>query len=252
MTIKTWTVTLEEDPETGDLILPFSDEMLADVGWQEGDTLEWIDNKNGSWSLIKKEINIENNIVNLFAPIMYKFKFEFDWANLKPLVDEHLNKASQNSDLERGDTQSSVYVSHNQPHTWKEFEPFVKWLDPIITKLTKINNFDNNNYKITWSWFNKHSLNGSTNEHCHGSETFVIVCYLKCEPNSGNIVFMDPLEYHKSTYPTNQMFPEKFKYKELEVTTNDVVIFPGWLKHSVKPNQTNSDRYILSINVTCG
>lgn len=53
--LKTWTVTLEEDPETGDLILPFSDEMLADVGWKEGDVLEWIDNKNGSWSLVKKE-----------------------------------------------------------------------------------------------------------------------------------------------------------------------------------------------------
>lgn len=53
--IKSWTVTLEEDPETGDLILPFSDEMLEEVGWQEGDVLEWIDNKNGSWSLVKKE-----------------------------------------------------------------------------------------------------------------------------------------------------------------------------------------------------
>lgn len=53
--VKSWTVTLEEDPESGDLILPFSDEILADVGWKEGDVLEWIDNKNGSWSLVKKE-----------------------------------------------------------------------------------------------------------------------------------------------------------------------------------------------------
>jgi hypothetical protein len=51
---KSWTVTLEEDPETGDLILPFTDEMLEEVGWQEGDVLEWIDNKDGSWSLHKK------------------------------------------------------------------------------------------------------------------------------------------------------------------------------------------------------
>ena len=51
---KTWTVTLEEDAETGDVILPFTNEMLQEVGWQEGDVLEWIDNKNGSWSLVKK------------------------------------------------------------------------------------------------------------------------------------------------------------------------------------------------------
>ena len=54
-TNKTWTVTLEEDPESGDLILPFTNEMLEEVGWKEGDVLEWIDNKNGSWSLVKKE-----------------------------------------------------------------------------------------------------------------------------------------------------------------------------------------------------
>ena len=54
-TNKTWTVTLEEDPETGDVILPFTNEMLEEVGWKEGDVLEWIDNKNGSWSLVKKE-----------------------------------------------------------------------------------------------------------------------------------------------------------------------------------------------------
>ena len=52
---KSWTVTLEEDPDTGELILPFNEEILKEAGWKEGDVLEWIDNKNGSWSLVKKE-----------------------------------------------------------------------------------------------------------------------------------------------------------------------------------------------------
>jgi hypothetical protein len=52
-----WTITVEEDPETKELMLPFSDEMLAEVGWQIGDTLVWIDNKNGSWTLRKKDGN---------------------------------------------------------------------------------------------------------------------------------------------------------------------------------------------------
>lgn len=51
--MKSWTVTLEEDTETGDLVLPFTTEMLEQVGWKEGDTIEWIDNKDGSWSLVK-------------------------------------------------------------------------------------------------------------------------------------------------------------------------------------------------------
>jgi len=54
-----WIVTLEEDPETGDLILPLSDEILKGTGWKTGDVLEWIDNKNGSWTLRKKEIKMK-------------------------------------------------------------------------------------------------------------------------------------------------------------------------------------------------
>ena len=47
----TWTVTVIEDGD--DVILPFPDELLASTGWQEGDTLTWIDNNDGSWTLRK-------------------------------------------------------------------------------------------------------------------------------------------------------------------------------------------------------
>ena len=49
-------VTLEEaDDGSGDLVLPLSPELLEGLNWKEGDTLDWIDNKNGSWTLRKKE-----------------------------------------------------------------------------------------------------------------------------------------------------------------------------------------------------
>jgi bifunctional DNA-binding transcriptional regulator/antitoxin component of YhaV-PrlF toxin-antitoxin module len=60
---KKWVVTLEEDPETGDLVLPFTEEILADLGWKEGDVLDWVDNKDGSWSLVKKKSKKNNKVV---------------------------------------------------------------------------------------------------------------------------------------------------------------------------------------------
>jgi hypothetical protein len=54
MTTNTWTLTVEEDPETGDAILQFPPDLLASAGWEEGDILEWTDNGDGSWSLTKK------------------------------------------------------------------------------------------------------------------------------------------------------------------------------------------------------
>jgi bifunctional DNA-binding transcriptional regulator/antitoxin component of YhaV-PrlF toxin-antitoxin module len=50
-----WTITVEEDPETGDLMLPFTEEILKTVGWKEGDTLTWTVKTNGSIILSKKE-----------------------------------------------------------------------------------------------------------------------------------------------------------------------------------------------------
>lgn len=52
-TATSWTITVEEDPETGDLILPLPQELLDLKVWVEGDTLEWIDNNDGSWCIQK-------------------------------------------------------------------------------------------------------------------------------------------------------------------------------------------------------
>lgn len=60
---KSWTITLEEDPETGDLVLPFTKEILDELGWRDGDTLDWVDNKDGSWSLVKQKDKKKNKVV---------------------------------------------------------------------------------------------------------------------------------------------------------------------------------------------
>jgi hypothetical protein len=51
-----WTLDVNEDPETGDSILILPPELLEQAGWREGDNLVWIDNQDGSWSLIKEDL----------------------------------------------------------------------------------------------------------------------------------------------------------------------------------------------------
>lgn len=51
----TWIITLEEDPETGDLVMPLPNELLKDNGWEIGDTLEWtVDEATQTATLVKK------------------------------------------------------------------------------------------------------------------------------------------------------------------------------------------------------
>jgi bifunctional DNA-binding transcriptional regulator/antitoxin component of YhaV-PrlF toxin-antitoxin module len=60
---KSWTLTIEQDPDTGDLVLPFTNEILAELGWKEGDVLDWVDNQDGSWSLVKKKTKKNKKVV---------------------------------------------------------------------------------------------------------------------------------------------------------------------------------------------
>lgn len=50
-----WTLEIQEDPETGELILEFPDDVFEGTGWQIGDSIKWIDNGDGSWTLRKSE-----------------------------------------------------------------------------------------------------------------------------------------------------------------------------------------------------
>jgi len=48
-------VTLEQDTESGELILPIPADLLSQMGWIEGTELFWIDNENGTYSLKEKK-----------------------------------------------------------------------------------------------------------------------------------------------------------------------------------------------------
>lgn len=52
---KTWTLSVEEN-EDGDQYITLPEEVLQQLNLKEGDTVEWLDNKDGSWTLVKKEV----------------------------------------------------------------------------------------------------------------------------------------------------------------------------------------------------
>jgi bifunctional DNA-binding transcriptional regulator/antitoxin component of YhaV-PrlF toxin-antitoxin module len=60
--LKSWTLNVEEDTKTGDYMLTFPPELLEQAGWKEGDTLDWIDQKDGSWLLKKVDKTSEKSV----------------------------------------------------------------------------------------------------------------------------------------------------------------------------------------------
>jgi hypothetical protein len=77
-------VELIED-ENGDLILPLGDELCNEVGWKVGDTIEWIDNGDGSWTMRKKEMEKELVLVECVSTFRMRYVVEVpkgkkEWA----------------------------------------------------------------------------------------------------------------------------------------------------------------------------
>ena len=61
--MKSWTLIVEEaDDGSGDAILTFPPDLLEQAGWKEGDTLKWIDQKDGSWKLKKVDTTSEKSV----------------------------------------------------------------------------------------------------------------------------------------------------------------------------------------------
>lgn len=59
--MKSWTVTVQADG-----ILPLPQELLNEAGWSTGDYLHWIDNHDGTWTLVKEDLTtfIKSGIIN--------------------------------------------------------------------------------------------------------------------------------------------------------------------------------------------
>ena len=47
-------VITQEDPQTGELILPIPPELMREMGWVEGDELKFDQDDQGRWIISKK------------------------------------------------------------------------------------------------------------------------------------------------------------------------------------------------------
>lgn len=51
--MKTFILDVQTD-ENGEAFIQFPDDVMKELDWNEGDTIKWTDNLDGSWTLTKK------------------------------------------------------------------------------------------------------------------------------------------------------------------------------------------------------
>jgi uncharacterized protein (TIGR02466 family) len=132
------------------------------------------------------------------------------------------------------ETKSVVnFVEEAAKDYWKELN-YCEQLEPFVFQL----------------WANWTPNGGYIDSHLHGNMPFTGVLYVDASPEQGNIFLENPLEMILMTQPisSNTQYPIG---QELEVNTGDLIMFPGFLRHSVKVNSSKKPRLILGFNIGC-
>ena len=102
---------------------------------------------------------------------------------------------------------------------------------------------------VAESWINVHRKGGWTEAHHHQNACIAIAAYLEVPENSGNLLIENPLRPYKCSEPIAQNSTDLI-WGTIEVETNDVLFFPGWLTHKTELNSTDNPRYVLSTNLS--
>lgn len=184
--------------------------------------------------------------VDPFPKLIWKFKYNFPFEDIIDRINYLSKETLKNSNLEAGAAFSTAAAPFDPPHTWPELRDFREWLQGPLDFVWQHHNFKQYNTSVINSWINVHKKSGVTLEHNHSHAPLVITAYLKLPTNSGFIEFRDPLEYHKTNTPIT---PEEELWKAVPCETNDILIFPGWIKHRTQPNLTDNDRIVLTMNI---
>ena len=91
--------------------------------------------------------------------------------------------------------------------------------------------------------------------HIHPNSLFSGVYFIKTPQKSGNLMVYDPRPGVQMTMPTrkqgeikNSYPPELWREVHYEPVAGRCIMFPSWLWHEVKPNESNDIRISVSFN----
>jgi uncharacterized protein (TIGR02466 family) len=197
-----------------------------------------------------------SNTVSLFPTIIYKNHYsQVDKLkeNLFPKLEEVFNKTKDNNNPAMRQGTLCSYNSNSYLH--KEFPEETNHIVEFVEQCareywTECNYHPGLDPFVFQMWANSTPRGGYIDSHLHGNMPFTGVVYIDASSQQGNLFIENPME----TVLMNQPISPTVSYpmgQEVEVTSGDLVMFPGYLRHSVRPNLTDRPRLIIAFNIGC-
>tara|TARA_B100000945_G_C20381117_1_gene597312 strand:+ start:164 stop:1072 length:909 start_codon:yes stop_codon:yes gene_type:complete len=235
-------------------------------------------------SLSKLGINLNNmplQGLDHLNPFPYVFKSTYDFKfqenkekifrnllDAKNIIDENeLRTPEQDGGITsvvlmgtgRENLDTGERTPYVPPHAWDEFKHFTtEWLPKQIDEIWKIWRLEPANKYVSESWINVHPPGAYTEEHDHQNVTIAMACYFQVPPDGGRLMMRNPMQTYKYSEPIHHTYwdinpntGDDMSWCYLPVQTNDVVFFPGWVRHKTEPNKNknNIERFMMSCNV---
>ena len=100
-------------------------------------------------------------------------------------------------------------------------------------------------------WENINYPGNANRPHLHPNSLFSGVYWVKTPENSGNLMLYEPRPGVHTTMPNRKerkLPPELWREVHYQPKAGTVVMFPAWLWHEVRPNQSDDIRISVSFN----
>ena len=100
-------------------------------------------------------------------------------------------------------------------------------------------------------WANINYPGGFNRPHLHPNALFSGVYWIKAPEKSGNLMLYEPRQGVQCTMPNRKegkLPPELWREVHYQPKAGTIVMFPAWLWHEVKLNESNDTRISVSFN----
>jgi len=148
--------------------------------------------------------------------------------------------------LRPGETWQTTHDLHERA----EFAPLLPFVQGAVEAALDALAVRDRAWIITGCWANINPAGGFHPPHIHPNNLVSGVYYLQIPPAADSIVFHDPRPQAHLLHPvTTRVVPELQSEIQVEAKPGRLLLFPSWLRHSVRPNFGNEERVSISFNV---
>ena len=161
-------------------------------------------------------------------------------------------KIIQWSQQDKGVSKTNAGGWHSQTDMNRkhEYDPLTKELFKVQEEIFK-KEFLTQKPVLGNMWANINYKGGFNRPHLHPNSLFSGVYWVKTPENSGNLMLYEPRPGAQCTMPNRKegkLPPELWREVHYQPKAGTVVMFPAWLWHEVRPNQSNDIRISVSFN----